>query len=515
MKHSLVQIVAAVLSFLSFVAVDAFVPPQFSQATKRLADMDLLNTRNTHKAPSEARTSTATQLYMSSLIDEKELINFFLMKLIENGVPATFTIITILFAAKAFKGKSTRDDALAGQVNPAVSELYEDLYGGTTDTKPSSIFSGFGRRSNRSASREQILFRNAGIPAKQYISVKSLNEKYDSYEYNMVQATQSKAAAAAALRTKNFDRALQVSTTLFGADELKPHEISKLIQAEENLLKAGSRVMATIISAETQLTDLAIREEMAKFGFDVNVLDPPPANDDCNRSINETSSSVSSSNFLSNVIRGKNDDKKMKKEFETTLVNAQKSLLHLETTFIQNVTQVLGPTKVGAFRAAVLGDISTRGVGQLLRQLQDRPLSTMLGISNTDRNTVPNDDPHRKKSLFVMRFPGDIRASQVNELREEVTAVVRAASAGDEALLVLESGGGTVTGYGLAAGQLKRFKEAGIKLTVCVEQVAASGGYMMCCVADRIVASPMAVLGSIGVITDIPNFYERLQKEGM
>jgi serine protease SohB len=53
---------------------------------------------------------------------------------------------------------------------------------------------------------------------------------------------------------------------------------------------------------------------------------------------------------------------------------------------------------------------------------------------------MPGDDPHRKKSLFVMRFPGDIRASQVNELREEVTAVVRAAKVGDEALLVLESG---------------------------------------------------------------------------
>jgi ClpP class serine protease len=72
-----------------------------------------------------------------------------------------------------------------------------------------------------------------------------------------------------------------------------------------------------------------------------------------------------------------------------------------------------------------------------------------------------------------------------------------------------------VTGYGLAAGQLLRLKEKGIKLTICVEQVAASGGYMMCCVADRIVASPMAVLGSIGVISDIPNFYERLKEEGM
>lgn len=77
----------------------------------------------------------------------------------------------------------------------------------------------------------------------------------------MVQATQSKAAAAATLRTKNFNRVLQVLTSSFGADELKRHEISKLIQAEEGLLKTGSQVMATIIGAEMQLTGLAIQEE--------------------------------------------------------------------------------------------------------------------------------------------------------------------------------------------------------------------------------------------------------------
>ena len=86
---------------------------------------------------------------------------------------------------------------------------------------------------------------------------------------------------------------------------------------------------------------------------------------------------------------------------------------------------------------------------------------------------------------------------------------------GDEVVLVLNTGGGTVTGYGLAAAQLTRLKDAGIKLTICVEQVAASGGYMMACTADRLVASPFAVLGSIGVISEIPNVYERLKKEGV
>jgi signal peptide peptidase SppA len=123
------------------------------------------------------------------------------------------------------------------------------------------------------------------------------------------------------------------------------------------------------------------------------------------------------------------------------------------------------------------------------------------------------DKPH----VFVLQFFGDVRASQASNLREEVTAVLRSAkkTRGDEVVLVLNTGGGTVTGYGLAAAQLTRLKDAGIKLTICVEQVAASGGYMMACTADRLVASPFAVLGSIGVISEIPNVYERLKKEGV
>ena len=84
-----------------------------------------------------------------------------------------------------------------------------------------------------------------------------------------------------------------------------------------------------------------------------------------------------------------------------------------------------------------------------------------------------------------------------------------------QVVLVLNTGGGTVTGYGLAAAQLGRLKAAGIKLTICVEQVAASGGYMMACVADTILCAPFAVIGSIGVITEQPNVYERLKKEGV
>jgi hypothetical protein len=103
-------------------------------------------------------------------------------------------------------------------------------------------------------------------------------------------------------------------------------------------------------------------------------------------------------------------------------------------------------------------------------------------------------------NTFVLGFAGDVRASQVRSLRAEITAVLQNAEEGDNVVLILNSGGGTVTGYGLAAAQLARLKTKGLHLTVCVEEVAASGGYMMACVADRLVASPFAMLGSIGVI---------------
>jgi serine protease SohB len=118
----------------------------------------------------------------------------------------------------------------------------------------------------------------------------------------------------------------------------------------------------------------------------------------------------------------------------------------------------------------------------------------------------------KQPRVFVVNFKGDIRASQVNSLREEVTAVLSVAKAEDEVVVRLESSGGTVHGYGLAASQLKRIRDKGIKLTVCVDKVAASGGYMMASVANKIIAAPFAIIGSIGVLAQIPNFHRLLKK---
>ena len=116
-----------------------------------------------------------------------------------------------------------------------------------------------------------------------------------------------------------------------------------------------------------------------------------------------------------------------------------------------------------------------------------------------------------KSRLFVVHFDGDIEASAVSNLREEITAIISAANPDDRVLVRLESPGGMVHSYGLAASQLTRIKAANLKLIIAVDQVAASGGYMMACVADEIIAAPFAVVGSIGVVAELPNFHRLLK----
>jgi serine protease SohB len=132
-----------------------------------------------------------------------------------------------------------------------------------------------------------------------------------------------------------------------------------------------------------------------------------------------------------------------------------------------------------------------------------------------DSASEQTDDEEVEKRVFVLDFNGDIRASEVDLLREEISAVLSFASATDEVVLRLDSSGGMVHTYGLAASQLERIKSANLKLTICVDEVAASGGYMMACLADKLIAAPFAILGSIGVVAQLPNFHKVLKKHGV
>ena len=117
-----------------------------------------------------------------------------------------------------------------------------------------------------------------------------------------------------------------------------------------------------------------------------------------------------------------------------------------------------------------------------------------------------------RRKVFLINFKGDTEASHVENLREEITATLLGASENDEVVVRLESPGGVVHGYGLAASQLLRVRQAGIQLTVSVDKVAASGGYMMASVANQIIAAPFAVVGSIGVVAGVPNVHRLLKR---
>ena len=125
----------------------------------------------------------------------------------------------------------------------------------------------------------------------------------------------------------------------------------------------------------------------------------------------------------------------------------------------------------------------------------------------------------RKKNnqkVYILDFKGDVQASAVENIREEITLILATAKAGRDRVVVrLESPGGMVHGYGLAAAQLVRLRDAGFHLTICVDKVAASGGYMMACIASEIISAPFAILGSIGVVAQVPNFNRLLKQHNV
>lgn len=135
----------------------------------------------------------------------------------------------------------------------------------------------------------------------------------------------------------------------------------------------------------------------------------------------------------------------------------------------------------------------------------------LSGFSKTKNKPNPKDG----KKIFVMDFVGNIKADAVANFREEISTIISTGSKGDEVVVRLESGGGQVNAYGLAAAQLARLKQAGFSLTICVDKIAASGGYMMACTANKILASDFAVIGSVGVVSQLPNFHEFLKQHNI
>lgn len=147
---------------------------------------------------------------------------------------------------------------------------------------------------------------------------------------------------------------------------------------------------------------------------------------------------------------------------------------------------------------------------ELLSKKEFKAYEKQLKIDEKVKDKTEGDTS--KGKVFVIDFKGSIDAAEVASLREEISAILAIAEKGDEVVVNVESGGGMVHGYGLASSQLDRLRQADIPLTVCVDKVAASGGYMMACVANKIYAAPFAIVGSIGVVAQLPNFNRLLKK---
>ena len=149
---------------------------------------------------------------------------------------------------------------------------------------------------------------------------------------------------------------------------------------------------------------------------------------------------------------------------------------------------------------------------QLLSKKEVKELAKQQKREKKNKHKEPDKE---RKRIFVLNFVGNIKASAAKHLRKEITALLAVATPNDEIVVCLENAGGIVHEHGFAASQLQRIRQRKIPLTVAVDKVAASGGYMMACVADRIVAAPFSIIGSIGVLAQLPNFNRLLEKHGI
>lgn len=167
-----------------------------------------------------------------------------------------------------------------------------------------------------------------------------------------------------------------------------------------------------------------------------------------------------------------------------------------------------------------LGQLTVRRLNETVRDLED---TVRLAVLSDDelkalrkaRKAEAKAPPKDRPRVFVLDFDGDIWASAVDDMRHAIDAILGVANERDEVVVRLESGGGVVHSYGLASSQLERFRRRGVRLVVCVDRVAASGGYLMACVADRIIAAPFAIIGSIGVAAEFPNVHRLLKRAGI
>jgi len=192
-------------------------------------------------------------------------------------------------------------------------------------------------------------------------------------------------------------------------------------------------------------------------------------------------------------------------------------------TIVAAVVVIIGTAAAAGRKASQHEGLEVESLNKKYRNLSNALKQAVLNKSDwkavakaeKEKDKAEAKSDEKRPRSFVIDFKGDLKASAVPSLREEVSAILEVADAADEVVVRLENYGGVVHEHGLAASQLARIRDRGIPLTVSIDKVAASGGYLMACVASKIVAAPFAILGSIGVIAQIPNFNRMLDSHGI
>ena len=327
------------------------------------------------------------------------------------------------------------------------------------------------------------MMRKSGEPVEM-LKIERLNERLDSFQYSLEKTGKGKRGALLEKRRKDFERSYGIAV-----GHLTDKQMALLVAGDSRFRTRDEQILSEIDKATRELRAMAATK-------------PTPISDPSLKGANETETEAEASPGWMEGMMGGRKTKAMEKKLATLLA----SRVSNEMSYISGVSALVGKNERQRLELLLKSRRSpsyAEGDGTL----------SLRPPMEAGTNQVKADSKH----VFVLSFPGDVTASQVAGLRQEVTALSRFAnsSRGDEVVLLLNTGGGTVTGYGLAAAQLMRIKSMGLGLHICVEQVAASGGYMMACCADKITASPFAVIGSIGVISELPNVFKRLDREGV
>ncbi len=330
------------------------------------------------------------------------------------------------------------------------------------------------------------------------LQIVHLNKRYEAVQDLFTTAFDGERTAAAAAARRNLEKGLRAAT-----EGLSSEDIVKVERAVGRFLRKDGILDGQMKRLSFEMRSSAVQQPAPSPS-------PSPSPSLFGKLFNSTSDVVTnSSNGSEDEASPGRTTKMMKKLFNkkaSRYGELFEEKVEAEIELFGKLSSILNTEQ----RERLMDDVASFGNIGFYRDAPGNSLG--LGESNNEDGIEEEGEgpslqgSAMKGRVFNLVFKGDVQASQGKALRKEVSAVIANAKPGiDQVVLELDSGGGTVTGYGFAAAQLERLKSAGLHLTICVTEVAASGGYMMACTADKIVAGPLAILGSIGVITDIPN----------